>query len=68
MKHPQVVPSQPPTHVVPKASTRVANASFSVVEKMKKKNVNISMWDAIATIPMQNRPLQQELESIKPKD
>ena len=41
---------------------------FSVVEKMKKTNVNISMWDAIATIPMQKRLLQQELESIEPKD
>ena len=35
---------------------------------MKKTNVNISMWDAVATIPMQKRLLQQELESIEPKD
>ena len=41
---------------------------FSVVEQMKNTNVNISMWDAIATIPMQKRLLQQELESIEPKD
>ena len=26
------------------------------------------MWDVVATIPMQKRLLQQELESIEPKD
>ena len=41
---------------------------FSVVEKMKKTNVNICMWDVVATLPMQKRLLQQELESIEPKD
>ena len=35
---------------------------------MKKTNVNISMWDVVATIPMQKRLLEQELESIEPKD
>ena len=35
---------------------------------MRKTNVNISMWDDVATIPMQKRLLQQELESIEPKD
>jgi hypothetical protein len=39
-----------------------------VVEKMKMTNVNISMWDVVATIPMQKRLLQQELERIEPKD
>ncbi len=40
---------------------------FSVVEKMKKTNVNISMWDVVATIPMQKKLLQQEMERIEPK-
>ena len=35
---------------------------------MKKTNVNISMWDVVATIPMQKMLLQQELERIEPKD
>ena len=35
---------------------------------MKKTNVNISMWDAVATIPMQKRLLQQELERIESSD
>ena len=35
---------------------------------MKKTNVNISMCDVVATIPMQKRLLQQDLESIEPKD
>ena len=65
---PPVVPSQPPTSVAPKASTKVPTRPFSVVEQMKKTNVNISMWDVVATIPMQKRLLQQELESIEPKD
>ena len=53
---------------MPKASTKAPNASFSVVELMKKRNINISMWNVVATIPMQKRLLQQELESIEPKD
>jgi hypothetical protein len=65
---PQIVPSQPLTNAAPKVSTKVSNAPFNVVEKMKKTNVNISMWDAIATIPIQRRLLQQELERIEPKD
>ena len=35
---------------------------------MKITNVKISMWDVVATIPMQKRLLQQELEMIEPKD
>jgi predicted aspartyl protease len=35
---------------------------------MKKKNINISMWDVVATIPMKKRLLQQELERIEPRD
>ncbi len=35
---------------------------------MKKTNMNISMWDAVANIPVQKRLLQQELESIELKD
>ena len=35
---------------------------------MKKNFFNISMWDVVATIPMQKKLLQQELESIEPKD
>ena len=35
---------------------------------MNKENVNISMWDDVATIPMQKRLLQKELESIELKD
>ena len=65
---PKVIPTQPPTHAAPKASTITPNASFNVVEKMKKTNVNISMWDVVAIVPMQKRLLQQELESIEPKD
>ena len=68
MNGPQVIPTQPPTHAVPKASAKAPNASFNVVEQMKKKNVHISMWDVITTIPMQKRLLWQELESIEPKD
>ena len=49
---PSVVPSQPPTSASPKASTKGSTMSFSVVEKMKKTNVNMSMWDFFATIPM----------------
>ncbi len=52
----------------PKVSTKIPNAPLSVVEKMKKTNISISMWDAIATIPMQKRMLQKELEKIEPKD
>jgi hypothetical protein len=54
---PQVVPSQSPTIVAPKASAKVSNTPFNVVKKMKKTNVNISMWDVVTTIPMQNRLL-----------
>ena len=68
MNSPQVIPSQPPIHVAPKASTRAHNTSFNVVDQMKKTNVNISMWDVVATIPIQKKLLQQELESIEPKD
>lgn len=50
MNDPQAVPSQPSTS---RASTKKYNASFSVVEKIKKINVNISMWDVVATIPSQ---------------
>ena len=57
---PQIVPSQPLVNAAPKASTKVSNAPFNVVEQMKKTNVNILMWDAVATIPMQKRLLQQE--------
>ena len=62
MNDPQAVPSQPSTS---RASTKASNASFSVVDQMRKTNVNISMWDAMATIPSQKRLLQQELESIE---
>ena len=55
-------------NVAPKASTKAHNAPFSVVEQMKKTNVNIPMWDVVATIPMQRRLLQKELESIEPKN
>ena len=64
----KVIPPQPPIHVVPKVSTRASNKSFSIVFQMKKIDVNISMLDIVATIPMQKRRLQQELESIKSKD
>lgn len=55
---PQVVPSQLPTHAAPKFPAKAPNASFSVVEKMKRKNVNISMWNFVATIPSQKKLLQ----------
>ena len=32
---------------------------------MKKKNVNIFVWDVVAIIPLQKRFLQQEVESIE---
>ena len=35
---------------------------------MKKTNVNIYMCNVVPTMPMQKRLLQQELESIEPKD
>jgi hypothetical protein len=54
---PQVTPSQPPTIVAHKASTKEPTMPFNMVEKMKKTNVNISMWDFVATIPMQKRLL-----------
>ena len=62
------MPSQPLINAAPKDSTKISNAPFNVVEHMKKTNVNISMWDVVATIPMQKRLLQQELERIKPRD
>lgn len=65
MNDPQAVSSQPSTS---RASTKASNASFSVVDQMRKTNVNISMWDVVATIPSQKRLLQQELESIELKD
>lgn len=65
---PHVVPSQSATNAAPKVSTKLPTMPFSVVEKMKKTNVNISMWDAISTISMQKWLLQQELESIEPKN
>ena len=55
VNEPQVVPSQPSTS---RASTKASNASFSVVDKMRKKNVKISMWDFVATIPSQMKLLQ----------
>lgn len=65
---PQVVPSQPLSNTAPRVPTKVSSAPFSVVEQMKKTNVNISMWDVVPTIPMQKKLLQQELERIQPKD
>ena len=55
---PLVVPSQRPTREAPKDSTKVPTMPFRVVEQMKKKNVNISMWDFVAAIPMQKKLLQ----------
>ena len=48
MNNPQVVTSQASAS---KASTKTSNASFSVLDQMRKTNVNISMWDVVATIP-----------------
>lgn len=55
MNNPQVVPPQASTS---RASIKTSNVSFSVVDQMRKTNVNISMWDVVATIPSQKRLLQ----------
>ena len=67
MNDPQVIPSQLCVHATPKFPIKAPNASFSVVEKMNRKSVNISMWDVVATIPSQKR-LLQELETIELRD
>ena len=54
MNNPKVVPPQDPTS---RASTKKYNASFSVVDQIKKTNVNICMLDFVATIPSQKKLL-----------
>ena len=49
----QVVPSQSST---PRASTKASNEYFSVVDQIRKTNLNIYMWDIVAT-PSQKRLL-----------
>ena len=65
MNNPQVVPPQAYTY---RASTKTSNASFGVVDQMTKANVNISMWDVVASIPSQKKLLHHKLESIELRD
>jgi hypothetical protein len=52
MNKPHTSQIQPLIHIVPKVSIKEVGAPpFNVVDKMKKDNVNISIWDVVATIP-----------------
>ena len=66
---PQTSQIQLSIHTVPKDLVKEVSAPpFNVVDQMKKTNVNISIWDVVATIPSQKKLLKQELESIEMKD
>ena len=60
---------QPHIDIVSKLSIKVVSAPpFNVVDQIKRTNVNISIWDVVATIPSHKKLLQQELESIEVKN
>ncbi|KAH9325502.1 hypothetical protein KI387_005680, partial [Taxus chinensis] len=45
-----------------KGKQRDNSSPFNVIEQMKRKNLNISMWESLA-IPRQRDPLQVAMEN-----
>ena len=55
----QVDPIQTSTSIAPIAPNKLVNTPLNIMEKIKKTNVSIPMWDVLAI------PSQRELPDIK---